>query len=147
VGRKFRGLNPSRDRGYFSPSKGPVGLWGTPSLVLNLYRGSLPGVKRAVPTNFRVVLRLRKNGATPLLPLYAFMINTGRLYFLLLLMEACTHVNADLISIQIHKCITQIQVYCIACIVTRKGLMTGQSGFHSWLGAEILMYVPCLGPI
>jgi len=78
VGRTVRGSNPGRDRVFFSPSERPDRLWGTPSFLFSPYRRSLPGVKREVPTNLRLGLRLRIYGAIPLLPLYAFMTCRGK---------------------------------------------------------------------
>ena len=78
VGGTVRVSNPGRGRVFFSPSKRPNWLWGTPSLLLNPYGGSLPGVNGEVPTNLCLVLRLRMNGVTRLLPLYAFMTCTGK---------------------------------------------------------------------
>ena len=46
-GLNDRGLE-SRQRQDFFPPKRPDRLWGQPNLLLGVYRGSLPGVKRPV---------------------------------------------------------------------------------------------------
>jgi hypothetical protein len=55
-------------------------------------------------------------------PICLYDMYREKLYLLLLLMEACTHVNANSIFIQIHKFIIQIQEVCLISIGTRYGL-------------------------
>jgi hypothetical protein len=47
MGWAIGGSNPDRVKGFISSANRPGQLWGPPSLILNRYRGSFQGVKRA----------------------------------------------------------------------------------------------------
>jgi hypothetical protein len=46
-GRTVQGSNPGRGKIFFSSPKRPDRLWCPPSILLNGYRGSFPGVRRS----------------------------------------------------------------------------------------------------
>jgi hypothetical protein len=56
--------------------KRPDRLWGSPSLMLNGYQSYLEKVKllSRVPDHLQLVVRWRKSGTIPPLPLHSFMV-------------------------------------------------------------------------
>jgi len=83
-----QGSSPCRVKGFFFYPKCPDWLWGSPSLLLNMYQGSFLGLKwlksefnYSPPSGAKV----RMSGAVPVLPLYAFMVWIGKALLLLVL--------------------------------------------------------------
>jgi hypothetical protein len=80
-----QGVNPSRGMGFFFSSlKHPDQLCSPPSLLFNAYYGSFQMVKRLgreVNCSPAPVPKWRMSGAILLLPLYVFMVWTGKASF------------------------------------------------------------------
>jgi hypothetical protein len=67
----------------FSPER-PDRLWGQPSLIFSVYRGSSTWIKRSGSEVYHshLVPRLRIGVAIPLLSLYIFLVRTGKTFYL-----------------------------------------------------------------
>jgi len=75
------GSNPSRVKRFFFYPKCPDFLWGSPSLLLNMYQGSFLGIQWLKPEfNYSPPsgAKVRMNGAVPVFHLYAYMVWIGK---------------------------------------------------------------------
>jgi hypothetical protein len=76
-----QGLNSCQSKRVFSSPKYPDQPWGLLSLLFNGYLDSLPEVKQLqheITTHLHLVQRIRMSDSIPQLPLYAYMMWTGK---------------------------------------------------------------------